>query len=339
MRSSHRCFQSFSHSYTLTSESEKRASTSTSSPSKPPQALPPFSSPRRRFPELILAALLLILGLARPALASPADDYTNAIHRGLTLVQFAERGDAPSAQKAIDVLVNGTGDTQPEVLRDLRSSPPDLRDADQRLQALYDALQSGVDTPDPAQASRQLQSILSQPRYAGLSAGRSLFDQIMVFIYNLIGKLLSLLGGSGLAKLPIWIWLIVALAILIAIIIWTVRGGFSRGGREARLRTTTLAARPRLDFFADADRLAAKNDYVGAIKALAGGVAIRLRGEHIWDRSPLTVRELFQQSDRADALQPLLHSFEAASYGHRTPDATSYARAAEAAEPFRRPAA
>ena len=282
---------------------------------------------------------MLLASGAVPATASSADDYTNAVHRGLTLVQFAERGDVPSIQQAIDVLVQGTGNTQPEVLRDLESSPPDLRDADQRLQALYDALQSRVDTPDPAQASTQLHSILSQPRFAGLRAGPSLFDQIMSFIYNLIGEALSWLGQSGLARLPIWIWLIVVVVVLLAIIIWTIRGGFSRGGREARLRTARPAARARLDFFADADRLAAKKDYVGAIKALAGGVAVRLRGEHIWERSPLTVRELFQQSERADALRPLLHSFEEASYGHRPPDASTYARAAEAAEPFRQPAA
>jgi hypothetical protein len=277
--------------------------------------------------------------IPRPASASSVDDYTNAVHRGLTLVQFAERGDAPSVGQAIDVLVKGTGEPQPEVLRDLRSTPPDLRDADQRLQALYDALQSRVDTPDPAQATRELHSILSQPRYSGLSAGPSLLDQITNFIYNLIGNLLSWLGGSGLAKIPAWIWLIIGLVVLIAIVIWSVRGGFSRGGREARLRTSMPATRTRTDFFGDADRLAARNDYVGAITALAGGVAIRLRGEHIWDRSPLTVRELFQQSDRADALRPLLHSFEEASYGHRPPDATSYARAADAAAPFRQTAA
>ena len=273
------------------------------------------------------------------ATASPADDYTSAVHRGLTLVRFAERGDAPSVPQAIDVLVEGTGDTQPEVVRDLRTNPPDLRDAEQRLQALYGALQSRVDTPDPAQARQQLHSILSQPRYAGLSAGPSLLDQIMAFIYDLIRKLLNWLGGSGLVRIPAWIWLILGLSAVVAIIIWPIRGGLSRGGREARLRTATPSARPRLDFFADADRLAAKNDYVGAIKALAGGVAIRLRGEHIWERSPLTVRELFQQSERADALRPLLRSFEEASYGHRTPDASSYARAAEAAAPFRQSAA
>ena len=291
---------------------------------------------------LIAPVVLLVVFCAQgalPATASPADDYTNAVHRGLTLVQFAERGDAPSVQQAIDVLVSGTGDTQPEVLRDLRNTPPDLRDADQRLQALYDVLQSRVDTPDPTQAKQQLHSILSQSRYSGLNATPSLFDQMMAFIYDLIGKLLSWLGGSGLARVPAWIWLVVALTALIAIIIWTARAGFSRGGREARLRTSIPLAHPRADFFADADRLAARNDYVGAIKALAGGVAIRLRGEHIWDRSPLTVRELFQQSDRADALRPLLHAFEEASYGHRAPDATTYARAADAAGPFRQTAA
>ena len=282
---------------------------------------------------------VLAVRAALPAAASSADDYTNAVHRGLTLVQFAERGDVPSVQQAIDVLVSGTGDTQPEVLRDLRSSPPDLRDADQRLQALYDALQARVDTPDPAQAAQQLHSILSQPRYAGLSTGPSLLDQIMNFIYGLIGKLLSWLGGSGLARVPVLIWLVIALAVLIAIGVWSLRGGFSRGGREARLRRAAPAIRPRADFFADADRLAASNDYIGAIKALAGGVAIRLRGEHIWDRSPLTVREVFQQSERAETLRPLLHSFEEASYGHRPPDADSYARAAEAAAPFRQTAA
>jgi hypothetical protein len=290
------------------------------------------------------AFLLAIVGVlavqgALPAAASSADDYTNAVHRALTLVQFAERGDVPSVQQAIDVLVRGTGDTQPEVLRDLRSSPPDLRDADLRLQALYDALQSRVDTLDPAQAAQQLHAILSQPRYAGLSAGPSLLDRILAVIYDLLGKLLSWLAGSGLAKVPVLIWLVIALVVLIAIGVWSLRGGFSRGGREARVRRMAPAIRPRADFFADADRLAAGNDYIGAIKALAGGVAIRLRGEHIWDRSPLTVRELFAQSDRAETLRPLLHSFEEASYGHRPVDADSYARAAEAAAPFRQTAA
>jgi hypothetical protein len=287
---------------------------------------------------LLYLGILLGSGLT-PASASSADDYANAVHRALTLVQFAERGDAPSVQQAIDVLAGGTGNSQPEILLDLRRNPPDLADADQRLQALYATLQSRVDTPNPSEAAHQLQAILSQPRYSGLSTGPSIPERILDFIVRRIGDLISWLGVGGLhLNIPIWVWLAIGLAAVIGIIVWPIRGGLSRGGREARLRAAGPMARRRLDFFGDADRLAANHDYVAAIKALAGGVAVHLRGDHAWDHSPLTVRELFQQSDRAEALRPLLLSFEESSYGHRIPDADSYGRAAEAAAPYRGPA-
>jgi hypothetical protein len=288
---------------------------------------------------LLYLGMLLASGVA-PAAASSADDYANGVHRALTLVQFAERGDVPSVQQAIDVLTQDTGNTQPEILRDLRRNPPDLADADQRLQALYATLQARVDTPDPGQAQRQLQTILSQPRYSGLSTGPSIPERILGFIVQRIADLLRWLGVGGLGlNIPLWAWLAIGLAAVIAIIAWPIRGGLSRGGREARLRAAAPMARGRIDFFREADRLAASHDYVAAIKALAGGVAVHLRGEHAWEHSPFTVRELFQQSERADALRPLLLSFEEASYGHRTPDADTYGRAAEAAAPYRGTAA
>ena len=288
---------------------------------------------------LLFLGVLLSSGVA-PASASSADDYANAVHRALTLVQFAERGDVPSVQQAIDVLTRNTGNSQPEILGDLRRNPPDLGDADQRLQALYATLQAQVDTPDPGQAGQQLQTILSQPRYAGLATGPSIPERILDFVVRRIGDLLKLLGAGGLGlNIPPWAWLAIGLAAVIAVIAWPIRGGLSRGGGEARLRAAGPMMRRRLDFFGDADRLAASHDYVAAIKALAGGVAVHLRGEHAWDHSPLTVRELFQQSDRAEALRPLLLSFEEASYGHRTPDADTYGRAAEAAAPYRGSAA
>jgi hypothetical protein len=291
-------------------------------------------------PILLLYIGMLFGSRATPVSASTADDYANAVHRALTLVQFAERGDAPSVQQAIDVLARDTGNSQPEILRDLRRNPPDLGDADQRLQALYATLQGRVDTPNPTEADHQLQTILSQPRYSGLSAGPSIPERILDFIVRRIGDLLSWLGVGGLGlNIPLWAWLAIGLAAVIAIIAWPIRGGLSRGGREARLRAAAPMARGRVDFFGEADRLAASRDYVAAIKALAGGVAVHLKGEHAWEHSPFTVRELFQQSDRAEALRPLLLSFEEASYGHRTPDAVTYVRAAQAAAPYRGTAA
>jgi hypothetical protein len=285
---------------------------------------------------LLYLGMLVATGITPASAASTADDYTNAVHRALTLVQFAERGDVPSVQQAIDVLSRDTGNSQPEVLLDLRRNPPDLADADQRLQALYATLQSRVDTPSPSQAERQLQTILSQPRYSGLSTGPSWPERILDFIVRRIGDLLSWLGVGKLGlNIPLWVWLAIGLAAVIAIIAWPIRGGLNRGGREVRLRAAGIMARGRVDFFGEADRLAANHDYVAAIKALAGGVAVHLKGEHAWEHSPFTVRELFQQSDRAEALRPLLLSFEEASYGHRTPDADTYVRAAEAAGPYR----
>ena len=289
---------------------------------------------------LLVLLGLLVLPARLTASATATDDYISAVHRALALVQFAERGDSPSIQQAIDVLVQGTGSTQPEILRDLRTRPPDLGDADQRLQALYATLQAQLDTPDSAQAQRQLQSILSQPRYSGLSAGPSLVDQIINFIVDRAADFIKWLGDGPLhLNIPIWVWVAIGIAAVIAIISWPIRGGLSPGGREARLRASATMARRRTDFFGDADRLAATRDYTGAIKALAGGVSVWLRGEHAWEHSPFTVRELFQQSDQAEALRPLLLSFEEASYGHRTPDADTYARAADAAAAYRKPAA
>ena len=84
--------------------------------------------------------------------------------------------------------------------------------------------------------------------------------------------------------------------------------------------------------------MATAGDYVGAVRALAGGVAVRLSGERAWDRSPDTVRELFSRADQPEALRPLLRSFEEASYGNRPLDQAGYARAAEAALRFRKAA-
>ena len=284
--------------------------------------------------------MLLLLTSAVPASASTVDDYSNTIHRALTLVQFAERGDAPSRDQALSLLSQPGGIDQPEILADLRAEPPRLVDADQRLQALYTALQARVDTPDPDLASQRLHQVLSQARYSNLTTGPSIPERILAFIFASIARLLSWLGVGNLHRnLPLWLLLGLSLLAIAAIGVLVARGNFSPGGREARLRHVVAAARPPIDFFSEADRLAAAGDYPGAIRMLAGGVAVRISGEHVWERSPFTVRELFARAERMDALRPLLLQFEEAIYGHRPADAAAYARAAEAAAPYRQAAA
>lgn len=255
-------------------------------------------------------------------------------------MQFAEKGDVPSLGQAIQVLDQAPGPSQPEILSDLRQDPPNLLDADQRLTALYGALQAHVDTPDPVRAQQDLHDVLAMPRYAGLGSGPSLWERALAAIFGAIGRLLSWLGVGNLhLHIPVWIWLIVAGLAILFVILWPVRSGLTFGGRSARSRAMPVPQRPSMDFFADADRLATAGDYVGAIRALAGGVAVRLSGERAWDQSPYTVRELFGRAQHAETLRPLLRCFEEASYGQRRVDGAAYARAAEAAQPYRQTAA
>jgi hypothetical protein len=284
----------------------------------------------------LLITLVAALAAMSPAAASQADDYTNAIHRALTLVQFAQRGDAPSLRQALQVLEQAPGPSQPEILRDLASVPPNLPDAASRLQALDGALQARVDTPDPNRAAEQLKSVLSMPRYAGLSTGPSFAQRILTTILDAIRNFLQWLGVGNLhLNIPLWVWLALAALIILAIIVWPIRGTLSRGGREATVRRAAPVVRPSADFFGEADRLAAAGDYLAAVRALAGGVAVKLSGERAWDQSPFTVRELFARSNDPETLRPLLRSFEEASYGRRPPDREIYSRAAQAAQPYR----
>ena len=275
-----------------------------------------------------------------PASASQADDYTNAIHRALTLVQFAERGDTPSIGQALQVLATAPGPSQPEILHDLGADPPNLTDADQRLQALYAALQARVDTPDPDRAQQQLNNVLSMPRYVGLVSGPSIIDRIVNTVSTALGRFFRWLGLGNLhLGIPLGVWLALAALFILGIIIWPIRGTLGRGGREAVPKPAPSVVRPSVDFFAEADRLAAAGDFLAAIQALTGGVTVRISGERAWDRSPFTVRELFARTEHLELLRPLLRSFEEASYGHRAPDRPMYAQAVEAARRYRQSAA
>ena len=232
----------------------------------------------------------------------------------------------------------GTGLTQPEIIHDLQQQPPDFADAKARLVALLAALDQPADTSDPELAEQRLHDVLAMPRYDALRRPPSLLDRFVQWVGDRINQLLRLLFGAGTGpQAPTWIFYLVGGLVLIGvalIVFRSARGRFSEG---------VIAGQPGgprapADYFAEADRLAAKGDRVGAVRALCAGVAAALSGERTWEGSPLTVREIFQKAPDPARLRPLLMPFEAAVYGGRDVDPATYEQAARVAAPFRRPA-
>jgi hypothetical protein len=256
------------------------------------------------------------------------------VRQAYDLIQGGSPSDTAPARAALQVLIDGTADTQPEILADLRARPPLYDDARQRLAALLAAVDQPADTSDPALAQQRLHDVMSMSRYDPLHRPPSLLDRIERWIHDRISDLLRLLFGNGSGAQPPALWLyaigIGVLLGMVVLIVRAARGRFSQG-----LGAPTDRPRPPADYFAEADRLAASGDRVGAIRALCAAVAATLAGEGSWAGSPLTVREIFQRAPDHASLRPLLVPFEAAVYGGREVDKATYERAAAVAAAFR----
>jgi len=266
----------------------------------------------------------------------PPPTYVEAVRQAYNLIQGASPSDAVPARAALKVMVDGTGGSQPEILADLSARPPLYGDARRRLAALRAALDQPADTSDPALAQQRLHDVMSMSRYDPLHRPPSLVDRIQQWIQDRITDLLRLLFGSGSGAQPPALWLyatgIAVLLGMVVLVARAARGRFSQG-----LGAPTDRPRPPADYFAEADRLAAAGDRVGAIRALCAAVAATLAGEGSWAGSPLTVREIFQRAPDYASLRPLLLPFEAAVYGGRDVDKATYERAATVAAAFRVP--
>jgi len=289
------------------------------------------------------AALLAVTGALASATAAAADPpepptYAQAVQAAYDIILYASAPDTVPAVRAVNVLVSGTGTTQPEIVGDLRARPPLYADARTRLSELLAALQEPIATSDPELAQQRLREVMSMSRYDPLHRPPSLWDRFVQWIQDRIAALLRLLfgadAGSQLASWWIYIVSIVTLTVVVFLVVRAARGRFSQS-----LSILPGGPRPPADYFAEADRLAARGDRIGAIRALCAGVAATLEGERSWEGSPLTVREIFQRAPDYEALRPLLLPFEAAVYGGREVDEATYERAARVAAPFRRPVA
>ena len=265
----------------------------------------------------------------------PPPTYVEAVRQAYNLIQGASPSDTVPARAALRVMVDGTRGTQPEILADLSARPPLYGDARQRLAALLAALDHPADTSDPGLAQQRLRDVMSMSRYDALHRPPSLFARFYQWVRDRIAALLRLLFGGAAGSQTTGLWLeAVGVLVVLAVIIVIVRASGGRFGAPAGFEPG--GPRPAADYFADADRLAAKGDRVGAIRALCAGVASTLAGERSWDGSPLTVREIFQRTPDFASLRPLLLPFEAAVYGGRDVDAATYAQAEQVAARFRR---
>jgi hypothetical protein len=283
-----------------------------------------------------LALLAGSLGTAK-ADPPPPPTYVDAVQRAYDIVNGAPESQTAQADAAIKVLIAGTGASQREIITDLEARPPLYADATTRLANLLAALGHPVTTSDPDTAKQRLQEVLSSDRYSGLNRPPSLLDRFVQWIQDRIAALLRLLfgrGSGGQVNTDIWLYLIgiAVLGVALFFLVSAMRGRFSQS-----VAVPPGGPRPAADYFADADALAAKDDYVAAIRALCAAVAASLAGEGSWSGSPLTVREIFQRGPDFASLRPLLIPFEAAVYGGRDVDRATYERAAEVAAAFRTP--
>ncbi len=289
-----------------------------------------------------LAAFAVAAGLVGAnGLTAAADPvippYAEAVQTAYDIIQNASPQDVAPAVAATQVLIEGTGDTQYEIVADLKARPPLYDEARARLSALLAALLQPMTTTDPSLAAQRLHEVMSMSRYDALHRPPSLIDRFTQWVQDRIDALLRLLfGNRGGAQAPLWWYYAVGIAVVAALVFIVVRA--SRGRFAENRGLPAGGPRPPADYFAEADRLASAGDRVGAIRALCAGVAATLAGERTWEGSPLTVREIFMRAPDFSTLRALLLPFEAAVYGGRDVDAATYERAAGVAAAFRQPA-
>jgi hypothetical protein len=283
--------------------------------------------------------LFVVAATQAQADSTPTSAYRQAVQQAYDLIRNAKPTETEPGAQAAAVLRSVTASTQPEILGDLLARPPDYDDAKARLQALMSALDQAATTADPAVAQQRLHEVMSQSRYDALHRPPTPIERFVQWVKDRIADLLrALLGGSGGTLVPHLVLYILGGAVLLVlalIIFQSTRGRFMQTAGA----NMPAGPRPPADYFAEADRLAARGDRVGAIRALCAGVAAALAGERTWEGSPLTVREIFQHAPDHASLQPLLIPFEAAVYGGRDVDKATYERAAQVAAAYRQPVA
>jgi len=185
---------------------------------------------RRLFTWVLLAVAIAVSLPVSVAADSTTTLYRQAVADALTIVENTQPGDVAAARHAAQVLIDGTGNTQPEVLSDLRETPPDFRDAASRLKAVLNALDNPATTSDPALAQSRLQQVMSMQRYDALHKQPSFLDRLGQWIQDRINEFLkAMAGGIGPGGVvPAWVVYAIALAVMSVVVVVVFRSARGR---------------------------------------------------------------------------------------------------------------
>ncbi|TMC01923.1 MAG: hypothetical protein E6J30_11800 [Chloroflexi bacterium] len=189
---------------------------------------------RRLFTWVLLAVAIAVSLPVSVAADSTTTLYRQAVADALTIVENTQPGDVAAARHAAQVLIDGTGNTQPEVLSDLRETPPDFRDAASRLRAVLNALDNPATTSDPALAQSRLQQVMSMQRYDALHKQPSFLDRLGQWIQDRINEFLkAMAGGIGPGGVvPAWVVYAIALAVMSVVVVVVFRSAATASVRS-----------------------------------------------------------------------------------------------------------
>ncbi|MEA2645185.1 MAG: hypothetical protein QOE92_268, partial [Chloroflexota bacterium] len=180
---------------------------------------------------VLLAGACLTATAARPVAAADVTAYRAAVRQAAEILR-AGPADTATARRAAQALRAGTGDSQQQVLADLDSTPPDIADARQRLDALDASLQQPADAPGRDDADRNLKEILAQPRYA--EAGPNLVEQLIDWFLRLLARLFSAASGGSPLFALIEIGIVVGVLLLVGTLVLLRFMRATRGTGDAR---------------------------------------------------------------------------------------------------------
>jgi hypothetical protein len=277
------------------------------------------------------SAFGLLVACAGMALAQVT--YLQAVQAAESILA-REHLSAADIRRANTALFAGVACSQPEITSDLTAKPPDVADAEARLQALDRALSNPPSAAPGVEA--KLRSLANSSPYRR-EQPESPGELFTGWVQGREAALQAASCGGVLSLLLTALEYLAIAAVAVGAAIFAYRRLRSRAAGEAEAEQPAELRRPRSadQRFAAGDRLAAAGDFAAALRELASAVATVLGGEAAWEGSPLTVRELYARAGLTAELRPLLRGFEDTVYGHREVTRPQYEAAAVAAAPYR----